>query len=94
MFLKGAADGLFKPTSYHHDPVVVKCKTMGDIFEIVLCQTSFHSLDTYFVFLLLVCFWKGLLCEVAMDNNSDIYQMQHKGVGSNNPAIRGELINS
>ena len=42
--------GCFKPTSYHHDPVVVKCKTMGDIFEMkYFVRFTFHSLDTYFV---------------------------------------------
>ena len=47
------------------------------------------------LFLLLSgCFWQELLCEVAMDNNSDIYQTQHDECRAiNNPAIRGELLN-
>ena len=47
------------------------------------------------LFLLLSgCFWQELLCEVAMDNNSDVYQMQHNECRAiNNPAIRGELLN-
>ena len=48
------------------------------------------------LFLLLSgCFWQELLCEVAMDNDSDVYQMQHNECRAiNDPAIRGELINS
>jgi hypothetical protein len=39
-------------------------------------------------------FWQELPCEVAMDNNSDFYQMKHNEFRAiNNPAIRGELIN-
>ena len=48
------------------------------------------------LFLLLSgCFWQELLCEVAMDNDSDVYQMQHNECRAiNDPAIRGELIDS
>ena len=41
--------GCFKPTSYHHDPVVAKCKIMGDTFAMKYFVRSFHSLDTSFV---------------------------------------------
>ena len=88
--------GCFKPTSYHHDPVVAKCKTMGDTFSMKYFLRIVFTVVTLPLFLLLSgCFWQELLCEVAMDNNSDVYQMQHNECRAiNNPAIRGELINS
>ena len=88
--------GRFKPTSYHHDPVVAKCKIMGDAFAMKYFVRLVFTVLILPLFLLLSgCFWQKLLCEVAMDNNSDIYQMQHKECRAiNNPAIRGELINS
>ena len=88
--------GCFKPTIYHHDPAVAKCKTEGDTFEMKYFIRLFFTVLIFTLFLLLLgCFWQELLCEVAMDNNSDVYQMQHNECRAiNNPAIRGELINS
>ena len=88
--------GCFKPTIYHHDPVVATCKIMSDTFAMKYFVRLVFTVLILPLFLLLSgCFWQELLCEVAMDNNSDVYQMQHKECRAiNNPAIRGELINS
>ena len=88
--------GCFKPTSYHHDPVVAKCETAGDTFEMkYFIRLLFVALILPLFLLLSGCFWQELLCEVAMDNDSDVYQMQHNECRAiNDPAIRGELINS
>jgi hypothetical protein len=86
----------FKPTSYHSDHVVAKCKSIGDTLELkYFIKLLFAALILPLFLLLSGCFWQELLCEVAMDNNSDVYQMQHNECRAiNNPAIRGELINS
>ena len=69
---------------------------MGDTFEMkYFIRLFFVALILPLFLLLSGCFWQELLCEVAMDNNSDVYQMQHNECRAiNNPAIRGELINS
>ena len=87
--------GVFETTSYHHDPVVAKFKTMGDTFAMkYLVRIVFTALILPLFLLLSGCFWQELLCEVAMDKNSDVYQMQHNECRAiNNHAIRGELIN-
>ena len=88
--------GVLTPISYHNDPVVAKCKTMGDTFAMkYFVRIVFTALILPLFLLLSGCFWQELLCEVAMDKNSDVYQMQHNECRAiNNPAIRGELINS
>ena len=88
--------GVLTPVSYHNDPVVAKFKTMGDTFAMKYFVRIVFTVLILPLFLLLSgCFWQELLCEVAMDNNSNVYQMQHKECRAiNNPAIRGELINS
>ena len=88
--------GCFKPRSYHSDHVVAKYKSMGDTPKMkYFIKLLFCSLDTTFVPSPLRLFLWELLCEVAMNNNSDVYQMQHNECRAiNNPAIRGELINS
>ena len=69
---------------------------MGDIFEMKYVVSLVFKVLILPLFLLLSgCFWQELLCEVAMDKNSDVYQMQHNECRAiNSPAIRGELINS
>ena len=69
---------------------------MGDIFEMKYVVSLVFKVLILPLFLLLSgCFWQELLCEVAMDNNSDVYQMQHNECRAiNNAVIRGELINS
>ena len=86
----------FKPTSNHSDFVVAKCKSIGDTPEMKFFIRVLFVASILPLFLLLSgCFWQELLCEVAMDNNSDVYQMQHNECRAiNNAAIRGELINS
>ena len=88
--------GVLTPISYHNDPVVAKCKTMGDTFAMKYFVRIVFTVLILPLFLLLSgCFWQELLCEVAMDNNSDVYQMQHNECRAiNNAVIRGELINS
>jgi hypothetical protein len=82
--------------SYPKHPAVAKSKTVGDTFEMKYFVRLVFTVLILPLFLLLSgCFWQELLCEVAMDNNSDVYQMQHKECRAiNNPAIKGELINS
>ena len=86
----------FKPTSYHSDHVVAKCKSIGDTLEMrYFIRFLFAALTLPLFLLLSGCFWHELLCEVAMDNNSGVYRMQHNECRAiNNAAIRGELINS
>ena len=81
---------------YLKRPAVAKCKTVGDTFEMEYFIRLLFTVLILPLFLLLSgCFWQELLCEVAMDDNSNVYQMQHKECRAiNNPAIRGELINS
>ena len=88
--------GCFKPTNYHSDHVVAKCKSIGDTAEMkCFIRFLFAALILPLYLLLSGCFWQEILCEVAMDNNSDVYQMQHNECKAiNNAAIRGELINS
>ena len=88
--------GCLKPTSNHSDHVVAKCKSIGDTPEMkFFIRVLFVALILPLFLLLSGCFWQELLCEVAMDNNSDVYQMQHNECRAiNNAAIRGELINS
>ena len=70
-------------------------RTMGDTFAMKYFVRIVFTAFILPLFLLLSgCFWQELLCEVAMDKNSDVYQMQHNECRAiNNHAIRGELIN-
>ena len=67
---------------------------MGDTFAMkYFVRIVFTALILPLFLLLSGCFWQELLCEVAMDKNSDVYQMQHNECRAiNNHAIRGELI--
>ena len=80
---------------YLQHPAVAKCKTVGDTFEMKYFIRLLFTVLILPLFLLLSgCFWQELLCEVAMDNDSDVYQMQHNECRAiNNSAIRGDLIN-
>ena len=88
--------GCFKPTSYHSDHAVAKCKAVGDTTEMKHFIRFLFAVLILPMFLLLSgSFWQELLCEVAMDNSSDVYQMEYNECRAiNNPSIRSEFMNS